>query len=403
MSLGRAFTILWSANAASNLADGLAFISMPLLAASLTDDPRLVAGLATVYGLVRLVVAVPVGVWVDRTDRRSLLVAANIVRGIAVLVLAVCVHLGIGSLLLLYAVFALVGTVESAADNAAVSLVPNLIDESEFDRANSRISAAQLVADEFIGPPLGGFLFAVAASVPLFAMSGLWAAAGIIALALPVLHRSLRLRAAGGQTSVWREAVDGTRWLSGHRTVRALALIGGVASVGYMLAFSILVLFAQQQLGVGDLGYGVILGVSAVGGLVGSVITSRLRLRIGYRWTIVASLFLGAVSLLGLSLTENPIVASILLAVYICHAVVWGICATSLRQRMVPDELRGRVNASSRTIGLGGLTIGSALGGVLGVVDIGLPVAVGGVLFLVCACAAVVLIRPDAVESRPRD
>lgn len=166
MSLGRSFRVLWGANAASNLADGLAFVSIPLLAASLTDDPRWIAGLSTLYALVRLLVALPIGVWVDRVDRRLILIVANILRGVAVIALAICVHLGIGSLVLLYAAYAVIGTLESAADNAAVSLVPGLVQKGKLDTANGRISAAQLVADEFAGPPLGGFLFAIAVAAP---------------------------------------------------------------------------------------------------------------------------------------------------------------------------------------------------------------------------------------------
>src|SRR6185436_18614250 len=96
----RGFGALWSANAMSNLADGLAFVALPLLAAALTDDPRLVAGLATVYAAVRLCVAVPVGVFVDRLDRRTLLVTANLVRAGAVVLLGVSVQFGFGSLAL---------------------------------------------------------------------------------------------------------------------------------------------------------------------------------------------------------------------------------------------------------------------------------------------------------------
>ncbi|SMX71128.1 MFS transporter [Brevibacterium aurantiacum] len=108
MSLGRSFRVLWGANAASNLADGLAFVSIPLLATSLTDDPRWIAGLSTLYALVRLLVALPIGVWVDRVDRRLILIVANILRGVAVLALAICVHLGIGGLVLLYAAYAVI-------------------------------------------------------------------------------------------------------------------------------------------------------------------------------------------------------------------------------------------------------------------------------------------------------
>jgi len=389
----RPFRVLWAANATSNLADGIAFVSIPLLATSLTDDPRWVAGLATLYALVRLLVALPIGVWVDRLDRRRILIVANVLRGVAVLGLGVCVHLDVGGLVLLYAAFAVIGTLESAADNAALSLVPSIVATRDLDRANGRLSAAQLVADEFAGPPLGGLLFTVAAAVPVFAMGGLWAAAGLVALALPARRVVASGRPDAPRQSVPREAAAGASWLLRHRVVGGLALIGALASVGYMLPFSILVVFAHEQLGLDGTGYGVILAVSALGGLVGSFATPRTRRRIGYRWTIVLSLFIGAASLLALALTRDAVVAAVLLAVYVLHAVVWGICATSLRQRLVPEELRGRVNAASRVAGLLGLALGSLLGGVLAVGHIALPVAVGGAVFVACAVIAIALLR----------
>ncbi|WP_104200409.1 MFS transporter [Cryobacterium sp. Y29] len=413
MSLGLPFRALWTSSASSNLADGVAFISMPLLAASLTDDPRLVAGLATTYALVRLLVALPIGVWVDRVDRRTLLIGANLIRGLVVIGLAIFVHLELATLPLLYAVLAVVGTLESAADNASVSLLPGVVPVEQLDRANGRISAAQLVADEFAGPPLGGLLFAVAAAVPLYLMGGLWAAAGLLALALPMRGigvrgigvrgigvRGIGVRGLGVESGsalirrqpAVREAMQGARWLAGNRTVGGLALIGALASVGYMLPFSILVLFAAERLHLDGLGYGVILAVSALGGLVGSFATPRATGRIGYRGTIVGSLITGAVSLLALSISTSGAIAAALLAVYILHAVVWGICATSLRQRLVPDDLRGRVNAASHVLSLLGLALGSALGGLLAVVSLPLSIAVGGGVFVCCAVLAAIII-----------
>ncbi|MCT9872089.1 MFS transporter [Paenarthrobacter aurescens] len=341
MSIGRSFHVLLGANAASNLADGLAFVSIPLVAASLTNDPRLVAGLATVYALVRLFVALPIGAWVDRADRGALLAMANLLRGVAILALAICPLVGVEGLVLLYVVFGILGTLESAADNAAISLVPSYVHERDLDRANGRISATQLVADELIGPPLGGLLFAVAATAPVFMMGGLWAVAGFLALALP---RTLRPPATRTEPSAprafWVEAFDGLRWIAQNRVVGALALVGALASVGYMLPFSVLVLSAQDRLGVNETQYGLILAVSAIGGLAGSFLVSRVRARFGYRMTIAASLLIGAVSLFALATTTEPTLAAILLAIYILHAVVWGICATSLRQRLVPEDLR---------------------------------------------------------------
>ena len=389
------FRALWGANALSNLADGLVFVTMPLVAAGLTDDPRLVAGLATTYALVRLGVALPVGVHVDRLDRRTLLVVANALRGFAVLGLAVSIQSGVASLAVLYAVMAVVGVLESAADGAAVAVLPSIVPRDRLDRANARITGTQLVADEFVGPPLGGILFALAAAVPVYATGGLWVAAGAVALALPRRARDASVPAdpTDPPPSVFREAAAGVRWLAGHRVVGSLALIGGLASVGYMLPFSVLVLFAGERLGLDAAGYGVLLAASALGGLAGSAIAAPLRARLGSRWTITSALGLGAASLAGLAVTRDPIVAGALLALYILHAVVWGICATSLRQRLVPADLLGRVGAAGRVVSLLGLAAGSALGGVLATAGIALPTVAGAIVFTACAVLAGVALR----------
>jgi predicted MFS family arabinose efflux permease len=392
------FRALWGANALSNLADGLVFVTMPLVAAGLTDDPRGVAGLATTYALVRLLVALPVGVYVDRLDRRTLIVVANALRGVAVLGLAVAIQSGVASLAVLYAVMAVVGVLESAADGAAVAVLPSLVPRDRLDRANARITGTQLVADEFVGPPLGGILFALAAAVPVYATGGLWVAAGAVALALPRRTREVPLAAetavATAPPSVFREAAEGVRWLAGHRVVGSLALIGGLASVGYMLPFSVLVLFAGERLGLDAVGYGVLLAASALGGLAGSGIAAPLRTRLGSRWTITVALTLGAASLAGLAVTRDPFIAGVLLALYILHAVVWSICATTLRQRLVPADLLGRVGAAGRVVSLLGLAAGSALGGVLATSGIALPTVAGAVVFTGCAVLAVVALRP---------
>ena len=366
---------------------------MPLLAASMTDDPRLVAGLATVYALVRLLVAIPIGVWVDRVNRRTLIVAANLMRGLALLGLALTIHVGVSTLVLLYATMAVVGTLESLADNAAVAILPSLVESERLDSANGRIATAQLVADEFAGPPLGGFLFALAAAAPVFAMGGLWAVAGLVALALPIRRSSGPPIAATARRSIYAEAREGIAWLARDHIVGTLALIGALASVGYMLPFSILVLFAQESLELNGTGYGLLLAFSALGGLLGSFLASRLRKLLGYRWTIVVSLLLGALTLGGLALTTHPIIAGVLLALYILHAVVWNICSLSLRQRLVPDDLLGRVGGAARVLGLLGLVAGSALGGILGAIDLATPIALGAAVFVVCCLVAAVNLR----------
>jgi hypothetical protein len=109
----------------------------------------------------------------------------------------------------------------------------------------------------------------------------------------------------------------------------------------------------------------------------------------------MASLLLGALTMGGLALTTNPIVAGVLLALYILQAVVWNICSLSLRQRLVPDDLLGRVSGAARVLGLLGLAAGSALGGFLGAIDLATPVAVGSAVFVACCLLAAVTLRGE--------
>lgn len=386
MSLGRRFHVLLGSSGLSNLSDGLAFVTMPLLAASMTEDPLWIAGLATMYALTRLLVVLPIGVYVDQLDRRSLMVSANLLRGLALVLLAASIQFGAPSLLALYTVMAVVATLESLADGAAVAMLPSVVPKPRLDRANSRIASVQLISDEFIGPPLGGLLFTVAAVLPVYVMGGAWAAAGALALALP---RSTTPQAqARPRQTFFAQTAEGTRWLTQHPSIGMLALIGGLASVGYMLPFSVLVIFARDRLDLSGFGYGLILAGSALGGLLAALIVPRLRQRWSYRTLITGSLVLGSVSLAGLAGTSNPGVAATLLALYIFHAVVWNICSTSLRQWLVPGELLGRVGAATRVVGLLGLAIGSALGGLLAGVEIRLPTLTGSLVFVGCAVLA---------------
>ncbi|WP_319019267.1 hypothetical protein [Glutamicibacter sp. JL.03c] len=173
-----------------------------------------------------------------------------------------------------------------------------------------------------------------------------------------------------------------------HRLVAALALISGLASIRYMMAFSILVLFAKEWLGLDSTRYGLLLAFSAIGGLAGSAMTPRFRHILGYRSSILGSLALGSLSLGMLAISTTALLAGIMLAFYIMHAVIWNVCSLSLRQRLVPEQLMGRVSAASRVLGLAGLALGSVAGGLLGSVNLTLPIAAGASVFALCVALA---------------
>ncbi|EMQ98098.1 MFS transporter [Paeniglutamicibacter gangotriensis] len=387
MSLGRRYRRLWAGHAASNFGDGISYVAIPLLATALTTNPLLVAGLPMVYSAAKFLVVLPVGAVVDRMDRKKILGVSNLGRSLLLAVLAVLVATGTGSLPALYVVFTLIGLLETASDNSALAILPSLVDSKDLDRANSQISATQLVADEFIGPPLGGLLFAAAMALPLATTAGAYAAAAFLFLGVVGTFRPGRR--PGPRRSLHREVAEGATWLARHPLLRSLAVISGLASIGYMMPFSILVLFVQDVLGLGSAGYGILLSVSALGGLGGAAVVAPLRRRIGYGATTAGSLLVGAASLLAIFLTDVPWVAGLFLATYILHAVIFSICVSSLRQRLVPDQLRGRVNAVSKLFGLAGLSVGAGLGGLLATAfDLAVPFLAGTVVFILCAAIA---------------
>jgi predicted MFS family arabinose efflux permease len=334
-------------------------------------------------------------VLVDRIDHRTLLWTANLVRGALLVLLAAIFAAGLGSLPLLYLVFAAIGVLETAADNAALSVLPSLVRADDLDRANGRIATTQLVADEFFGPPFGGFLFGLAVAAPVAVTGSLYAAAGMIFLALP--RRPLPTGTTmGARNRLWRDAFEGLQWLRGHRRLLALAVTNGLACIAYMAAFSVLVLYAGQVLGLDSIGYGILLAASAVGGLIGSFIAAPLRQRLGYRRVLIASLILGSVTMLGLAITDNAFLAAGLLAAYILHATVWNICGVALRQRLVPEAMRGRNNSLFKLSGLIGLVIGAAIAGPLAAgLSLAAPFAVGSLIFAAGAVLTGVTARDD--------
>ncbi|WP_275002409.1 MFS transporter [Promicromonospora iranensis] len=390
-SWGADYRRIWFGNASSNLADGITFIAIPLLAVTLTDNPLAVSGLAIAHSAPRVLSVLGIGVLIDRYDRRRLLFLANFSRAAVFALLAVLVMIDAAPLVALYVVYAVMGVIETLSDSAASAVLPQAVEPHGLDRANSQIAGTQTVVDEFVGPPLGGLLFAAAA----FAPSALTAVAFLVAgLAYWRLRGSYtvpladRTAASHGTLSSIRE---GAVWTWRHGLVRLLVIVGALACVAYMIPFSYLALYATKELGLSPAGYGFLLSFSALGGLLGAFVAARLRRRLGYGWTIVAALGVGAISFIVISLTTNVVVVAVALAAYIAHAVVWNVMAASVRQKATPAAMMGRVGSMSRLLSLTGLGVGAALGGLLASgVGFLIPFAVAGGMFAVAAvmCAS---------------
>jgi MFS family permease len=356
--LGADFTKLWTANAISNLGDGVTGVAGPLLVASMTTNPTLVAGAVFAQQLPWLLFALPAGAYVDRLDRRRLLVAVNLTRGAVLAALAVAVWADVASIPVLYTAFFLFGTGETLADSASVALLPSIVPADRLARANARLLGTYLVGNQLLAPPFGALLFVVAAALP-FAFD----AASFIAAALlvaPLLGRHGPAPQPQQPRTLRAEIAEGLGWLWHQRTLRLLAVCLAVMNLAGAGTFAIWVLWARQRLGLQGVGFGALVTAYAAGGLLGALLASRLDATLGPAILLRAGLCVEATAQLVLALTRSAWVAGATLILFGAHAMVWGVVTVSLRQRLVPEPLRGRVNSVYFLFDLGGAALTSS-------------------------------------------
>ena len=166
-------------------------------------------------------------------------------------------------------------------------------------------------------------------------------------------------------TTLRAEISEGLRWLWGNRLLRTLAVSLGIMNLTSTATISIFVLFAQERLGLGSLGYGVLLTSVAVGGLAGSLAAERLVEWLGAGTIMRLGLLIEALSTGVIALSREPLVVGAMLALFGFHAIAWNVVTISLRQQIIPERLLGRVNSVYRLLGLGGMSAGALLGGIL--------------------------------------
>jgi MFS family permease len=361
--LGPAFWRLYSASAASNLADGVNRVALPLLAATLTRDPVAVAALTSLAFLPWLLFALPAGAFVDRTDRKRAMAVANVVRAGAMAALAVTVLTGTASLVVLYAVAFAVGVAETVYDSAARAMLPQVVRRDQLDRGNGLLTTAEEASQGFVGAPLGSVLFALAAAAPLFTTAGGFLLAAVLVVGIAGAHRPVR--AEGPRTTIRREVAEGVGWLWRHRFLRGLTLVSAGTALTSSMTTGVFVLYALDTLGIGEAGYGLLLTASGVGAVVGGLVAAPLAGRIGRTATLVAGSALAALTSLGMGLTESGLVAAVLFGVGTAGVLFWNVLTMSLRQALIPEELFGRVQGGYRTLVWGGIPLGALAGGVL--------------------------------------
>jgi MFS family permease len=361
--LGVGFRWLLASSWATNLGDGIALAAGPLLVASLTRDALLVALAASVQWLPPLLFGLIAGALTDRLDRRLIVVCVDLARAAVLVVLTLAVgtdHISIVAVLLTLFVLS---TAEVFADNSSQALLPMLVARDDLAVANARLQMGFITVNQLAGPPLGAALFTIGAAWA-FGAQAVVVALGV-ALVSRVVLPSQQPHDSRPRTHIRHEIAEGFGWVRRHAAVRTLVLTIFTFNITYGAAWSVLVLYATRHLGLGQIGFGLVTTVSALGGLAGTALYGWITRRVSLGNIMRIGLIVETLTHLALALTTSPWVAMPVFFVFGAHAFVWGTTSVTVRQRAVPLALQGRVGSVNLVGVYGGLVIGSAIGGAL--------------------------------------
>jgi MFS family permease len=359
--LGRSFRWLLASSWVTNLGDGVTLAAGPLLVASQTRNPLAVAMAAFLLRLPWLLFGLYAGVIADRLNRRAIVIVTSLVRVAVLLLLAASILTHRVDIAVVLAALFLFGVNETFGDTTTATLLPMLVDKADLGIANSRALTGVIVWNQLAGPPVGAVLFAAGMALPFISES-------VCVLAGVLLISQVRLPAhgAGGQHVRVRDDIrEGWGWLWAHAAVRTLAITIFTFNVTFGAAWSVLVLYARERLGMGALGFGLITTAMAVGGLAGGASYGWLERHVRLGVIMRAGLIIETLTHLALALTRSAWFALIVFVIFGAHAFIWGTTSTSVRQRAVPPQFQGRVGSVYLTGVVGGILIGSALGGLV--------------------------------------
>lgn len=359
--LGRGFRWLLAATIVNNLGDGIVLAAGPLLVASQTSDPFLVSMAALAGMLPKLIFGVLGGAAADRFDRRRMVIGVNLVRAFALVVLVATIVSGAISIAVVLVTLFVLGTAETFADSASSTLLPGLVKREDLGIANARMQGAFLLTNQLVGPPIGAFLFAAGMALP-FATNAVCFALGALLVSRLVIDTRPEVI---DRSSLRTEMQDGIRWLVANPPMRTLALTIFAFNVTYGAAWSVLVLYASERLGMGPVGFGLLTTAAALGGVIGVTAYGRLERRFSLADLMRVGFLIETGTHLVFALTTSAAVALAAMVVFGTHTFVWGTTSEVVRQRAVPNELLGRVTGVYRVANVGGLVVGTPIGGLL--------------------------------------
>jgi MFS family permease len=386
--LGSTFNRLWSASIASNFADGILKTAAPLLAATLTQDPFLISMMAALVMLPWLFFAMPVGVLVDRIDRRLALALANSSRFLIAAAVAVAVATESITIWWLFVAAFTIGIAEVVYDTTTQSMIPQIVPKPKMDRANSRIQAAEIFVSDFVGAPVSGVLYSIAIVIPFAVNSlGLLVAVGLVLMIPGTFSRNLGSDSSSStkDKKFWEDIKFGIKYILDNQSLRSLVIQTTIIGFAFALSQATMVLYLLKVQQVPVSAFGFVLMSFGVGALAGSVSAPKLATKFGNGRVLATVNVVAGLMMILLAFAPSIWFAMPLFVLMGSTSGIWNVLLMSLYHRLIPNHLFGRIHGTRRTLIWGMMPIGSLIGGLLASIDLRLPFLVGGIIATVMA------------------
>ena len=364
----RDFLLLWLGQSVSRLGDQFTGLAIPVIAVfSLAAGPLEMGLLGFAGTLPFLLFGLLVGVWVDRRQRRSVLILADAARGAMIATIAVLGLVGLLHIAYLYVFSFAIGILTVFFDVAYQAYLPDLVERRQLVDANSKLETSNSLAGTG-GPALAGAvieLFKAPVAMIFDAASFFFSA-----LTLSSIRKQEAPPDPGERRSVLAEVSEGLRVVFGEPRLRHIAACTAWSNFFSSAVFSaLLILYLKDALGFTPISLGLLFTVGSVGGIVGALTASRIAKRIGVGPAIILGAILFGIPMLGFPFVTGPLAFPAIAALFFIGLVgnlLYNINQVSFRQAIVPVRLQGRLNATMRTIVWGTLPLGALLGGILG-------------------------------------
>ncbi|MCT9080540.1 MFS transporter [Streptomyces fulvoviolaceus] len=396
------FGRLWTAAVLSSFGDALRGSALPLLAATLTDRPLLIAAVTACGYLPWIVFGLLGGAVADRVDQRRAMWAVDAVRGLLVACFAVAVALGHASIGLLIALAFVLTTLQTLFDNASTALLPVLVDREALGSANARLMTGQRIAGGLLGAPVVPLLLVAGAALPFAADAVTFLAAAALVSTLRTTGPERKARPAG--STLRREIAEGMRTLVRDRALRGLCAATALCNVGVGALIAGMVLLVTGWLHAGTAGYAAAMTAYTIGGLTAGVASGRLVARVGrVRAVLLAgTVQIGALVVMGS--VRSLVALAAAMAAFGFMGMVWNVNTRTLMQERSPSEMLGRVSAAFRTLSVAGAPLGALAGGAVATAwGLNTPALLAATFFVLSVASLIPALKSDVPVVAPDD